>query len=445
MSINSPIQYSNLAKGLNHLKNPNAQTGTLLIEVPADLGRAYSGYKRGGVIEGAEKLRKEVMSAAVWLFGIPFFNFLGNLGCEKLLKLPMNIDYSKAKDGRDAIRDSVEYLATGLNPKNLDVSELEKYANKFKIKDVEKTIKNIKGAKQAISISAWLINCFLMGVALPKLNQAITAKKLKKEESIKSQLSTQKHISLEEFKNQTKKNKNISFKGNHGINNIQDIADAFTYGLNSNNTVRLISTDVPMIIGRCATARNKYEALEIGIMDTAAIFFYNFCTGVVENQLRKHVGTPDVNAIVSEYLTKQDNDTLKNAINIAKDKSQKFDLRELFGSEVADEIYKQATHKKYGKINRFVKDEELKNIDKSVRGFLEHLGSFKEIFDGENINFEQVAKIAKKTNIKNSVFFGIGTIASFLGLGILIPKVAYFITKKITGKDGFIGIQEEKK
>ena len=95
MSINT--NYTHLAQTLKHLKNPNVQTGTLLIEVPADVGRAYNGYKRGGVIEGAEKFRKEIMSAFVWLFGIPAFNFIGNKLCEHILKVPMDIDYSNKK------------------------------------------------------------------------------------------------------------------------------------------------------------------------------------------------------------------------------------------------------------------------------------------------------------------------------------------------------------
>ncbi len=160
-------------------KNPNSQAGTLLIELPADVGRAYSGYKRGGIIEGSEKFRKEVMSAAVWLFGIPFFNKLGNLACEKLLKIPMDIDYSNAKDGEDAIRNSIEYLADQTKTKGLDILELKKYVGKFKIDDIDKTVKQIKGSKQAISIAAWAINCVLMGIVLPRINQKITSKKLK--------------------------------------------------------------------------------------------------------------------------------------------------------------------------------------------------------------------------------------------------------------------------
>ena len=57
----------------------------------------------------------------------------------------------------------------------------------------------------------------------------------------------------------------------------------------------------------------------------------------------------------------------------------------------------------------------------------------------------QVTLLKLKINKKNIIFYTIGTIVSFLGLGVLIPKLAYAVTKKITGKDGFVGIQEEEK
>ena len=120
------------------------------------------------------------MSALVWLFGIPVFNKIGNFAFEKIFKLPMDIDYSQ-----DVIKRSVTYLKDKVIPDNLDVGELAKYGTKYseKIKElgVDKSVKKIKGAKQAITICSWLLNCFLMGIALPKINQKITAKKLKEE------------------------------------------------------------------------------------------------------------------------------------------------------------------------------------------------------------------------------------------------------------------------
>lgn len=431
MSINT--NYTHLAQTLKHLKNPNVQTGTLLIEVPADVGRAYNGYKRGGVIEGAEKFRKEIMSAFVWLFGIPAFNFIGNKLCEHVLKVPMNIDYSNKKDGLDAIRNSVEYLKNQ-DSKGLDVSELKKYVGKFKIDDVEKTIKTIKGAKQGVSIASWALNCILMGIALPKLNQYLTRKKLKEEQAQKDYRP--KTQSLEEFKEKNKK-ENLSFKG------LSETADWMTYGINTNNRFRLISTDIPMIIGRCATARNKYEALEIGLMDSAAIYFYNFCLPHVEKLSRKLIKTPDISPTAAEFISNLDKETLIEAHKKLNNQTNPT-IKSLFNEEIQNEIYKQATNGKFGKINKFVKKEELKEIDESVVKLLRFLEK-NNAFKNNEANLYTIKKLIKSTNAKNSAFYALGTIASILGLGVLIPKVAYFITKKITGKDGFIGIEEQSK
>ncbi len=440
MSVNSPIQYSNLAKALTHLKDPNALTGTVLIEVPADIGKAYNGYKRGGIIEGSEKFRREVMSAAVWLCGIPLFNKLGNMICEKIFKLPMDIDYSNAKEGRDAIRDSIEYLAEKTKSCNLNVDDLKKYADKIEIKNVEKTIKNVKIAKQAISIGAWALNCILMGIVLPKLNQKLTAEKMEKIKKAKQEHKN-KRTSLKDFANEAKKEKEISFKGLA----IGNIADKFTYGINNNNRFRLISTDVPMIIGRCATARNKYEAFEIFMIDTAAIFFYNFCTGSVEKLLRKTFKTPSINAKIAENIANTDKNKLKEAIQTAMDNNSQFNLESFFANDIVEEIYKQGTNGRYGKINRFVKNTELSDIDDSIKKFLKYVGNSSKIFNGDSINTEELLKAVKKMNIKNTAFYGIGTAASFIGLGMLVPKIAYFITKKITGKSGFVGVEETNK
>lgn len=437
MTTINPIQYSNLAKGLSYLRNPNSQGGTLLIEVPADIGKAYNGYKRGGIVEGAEKLRKEVLSAIVWLFGIPLFNKTGNFIFEKAFKLPMNMDYSK-----EVIERSVEFLQNNkADAKGLNASELTKYGEQYikKIKElgVDKSVKKIKGAKQVITISAWILNCVLMGIVLPKLNQRITRNKLNKEN--KQQENLKNRLTMEEFQKKSQKNNQPSFKGGFG-----NFIDSFAYGINTNNTVRLVSTDVPMIIGRCATARNKYEALEIGLMDSAAIFFYNFSLGLIEKGLSKVFGTPIIDSKVAEIIAQQDEATLNSAIQAVKNENEVFELKNIFSKGAVENIYKEATNGKYGKINRFVDGSELDNIDGSIKQLLQHINK-KEIYKNGEIDTNKVKEIIKKINNKNCLGYAMGIIGSVIGLGWIIPKVAYFITRKITGKSGFVGVEENGK
>lgn len=434
------FQYSKLASVLTHLENPNKETGALLVDLPSDLGKAYSGYKRGGIIEGSEKLRKEIISAAVWLFGIPAFNKLGNLVFEKIFKLPMNIDYDEK-----TIKQTLEYIAENKNPNNLNIKDLEKYGKEFtdKIKTlgIDKSVKKVKGAKQIITIGAWALNCALMGIIIPKLNQKATRKKLEKEKN-KNLNYAPKFDSFQEFQEKNKKS-NIAFKG------ISNIADVMTYAINNNAKARLISTDVPMIIGRCATARNKYEALEIGIMDSLAILFYNFTLGWTQNILNKICGNPTINAKIGEIIAQQDSNTLDTVIKAATNESSEiFQLTKQqgqFSTDVVKEIFKQGTNGKYGKINRFVKSEELENIQGSVQNFLINISKKLPKNPDGTYNTDNLKNIVKNINRKNAAFYAIGTVVSVLGLGILIPKMVYGITKKLTGKDGFVGIQEEDK
>lgn len=423
---------------MRHLNNPNVQTGTLLIEVPSDIGKAKEGYKRGGVIEAAEKFRKEIMSAIVWLFGIPLFNTLGNKLCEKILKVPMDIDYSNAQKGADSITNTLKYLKTQ-ECGDWDVSNVKKYVGKFKIDDIDLAAKKIKGAKQGVSIAAWALNCILMGFVLPKLNQKITAKKLKETQENKTNAYKPKFDTLEEFKSKTKKD--IPFTGLGST--IAQRADWMTYGINNDNKFRLISTDVPMIAGRCATARNKYEALEICFMDGAAIYFYNFCLPHAQKFLRKQFNTPDISSTVAEYITQIEPKILQEAIKKAEN-NEKLTVEELFGKAAKNEIYKEATFGKYGKIDKFVKNSELEEIDNSVVKLLRYIKDH-AIKNGQNTyNQDELKKLIRNINIKNSAFYGVGIVLSILGLGMLIPKVAYAITKKISGKDGFIGIAQDK-
>ncbi len=250
--------------------------------------------------------------------------------------------------------------------------------------------------------------------------------------------------SIEEYQKETRKNNNISFGSGNFAQTIAGLPDLFTYGINTNNTCRLVSTDVPMIIGRCATARNKYEALEIGIMDTLAIYFYNFSLGHVEKLLRKVCPTPDVNPRVAEFIANLGPEKIKAAIEKINLEGADKSIEGLFGQAAKNEIYKQATFGKYGKINRFVKNDELKSIDRTVEELLKFIDT-KGLLKTNDIDTKTLVNFIRKTNLKGAAFYGAGIVASFLGLGVLIPKIAYAITKHITGKDGFIGIEEENK
>ena len=57
----------------------------------------------------------------------------------------------------------------------------------------------------------------------------------------------------------------------------------------------------------------------------------------------------------------------------------------------------------------------------------------------------QIEKIAKRNINKNFGFYALGTAISMFVLGIVIPKIQYFITKKLSHSDTFHDEVENKK
>ena len=407
------------------INNPNLPVGTLIEEIPTDVGRSYAGYKRGGIIEGAEKLRKEVMAAIVWMFGIRAFNELGTKICENILNIPMNIDYSNPKEGNDAIKDSVNFLVGKLKITDMDTSELAKYKDKFKGMDPETLIKKVKGAKQINSILAVILNCLAMGIALPKINQAITRRKLAK---MKKEAELQKPQQNQQ---------DIKFKG--------DIINKFVFNVENNNTFRLIATDIPMIAGRVGTSRNKYEGIENLVIDGGSIYFYNFCASHIQKLLRKYTQTPNIPPIIADIISNADEKTLSEMF---ENMAQKNDIKTLAditsNNEIIRQIFDKGTYGKSGKINRFVKSDDLKEVSDNVILFLNSIKTAQkpnqQLFKDGKINSELIKEVTRKTNMKNAVFLASGLVMSILGLAVIIPKTAFWITKKLTGKNEFSGL-----
>ena len=203
-----PISINSISNGLSrvvqHIENPNYPTGVLIEEIPSDVGRTYQSYKRGGALEGMERFIRESLSACVWLCGIPLFNGIFNWLIENVAHLPMKMDYNNK-----TIQDSINYLKTGKNPKNLDVSELKKYIGK-KIKDapIDDICKDVKKWKGISTVSAVVLNCAMMGIVIPKFNQFLTKRRIKKRKMDKSVL---KNNSFDNFKNKTS-NKTVFYR-----------------------------------------------------------------------------------------------------------------------------------------------------------------------------------------------------------------------------------------
>lgn len=458
---------SPLSGALGQFYNANATLPTLIIETGVTLGRANEANKRGGKPEAIDRLVEQGISAIVWIYGVKALKSIGDFIGEKILKYDLNFDI-----GFDKLRNPL---------KNAD-----KNALKFKAGNI---------------LVSTAIATYFIGAILPKINNAILKKTLKKEKSQKETYKP-KIDSFSEFKSNTSKNKQISFGAIGGIENLAHI-------LENNSTARLLITDTGVVAGRFANAPNRYRKIEGLFRDVASIYFYLKATQDITAVLNKLTKNTDINPDVLEYTVEMLNEKLKENPNLSCDdflelavgKIKKADLEKLKSlfenektidletfkkefkeafealEENADKMsalqypidgkkylsfrqasdvlanswccdskfLKTAFEKATGRKNIDISDSKTfvssKFLDKtraSIDNFIEQIYKCaKEKGDDFKINKDFIENIAKKNISKNFAFNIIGTVISIFALGTLIPKIQYAITRKMTNENKF--------
>lgn len=236
----------------------------MLLEAFVEGGRTYQAYKRGGYTEARERITEEFIGALFWFSGVPLFNSLiDKFVGKKVFKLP-ETDFDT---GKDSVRNPVKNF-------------LNKYQKEFKNNPAkaEKMIAKYKFGKVMTSIL--LANC-LVGLVLPKVNQAITKHILKKQaEEKNNDIPASTQYTMDKFLNNDKND--VSF----GAINPQTLM-SLAYSFENNPKYGLLSTDAGVWIGRGVSARNKYERNEVLFRDMSSSYFYMFNMPVVAMMLNK--------------------------------------------------------------------------------------------------------------------------------------------------------------
>lgn len=487
----------NTTKALSTLMNPDKILPVAMIEVACTGGRTYNGYKRGGKVEGRERLREETTGAVFWLFGVKVLNKIGDIIGEKIGIKNLDVDL-----GKDELR------APFLN-------NVKEGANK--------TIA-FKFAKVAGSAA---IATFFLGFVLPKVNQKITELSRNKErdsavqpsgdnlelnnDEKNKQLNGQSLIlpsamgltypSMDNFVNSVKQ-KNITFKGNSPV---IDFLSTAAYNLENKTAWRLMSTDVGMIAGRVANSRNKFEGFEFLFRDTTSIYFYLFATPHVVSLLNKMTGNtpihPDSLEVFKNHLvnsmgdekytleefkqnTKEAPADLTNILAKIKFKKDVVSLNE-FNNATAG-LYKEKALKMsqlqpkmlgesilskqqivdvlskgwntdpefikkvldagtYGAASnpkKFVSRKVVEGIRDSVDKFTQNLVKYASDKGIKEIDAKFVQSFAKRTTNMNFAFRVLGMIVSGFGIAFLIPKIQYKLTELRTGSKEFPGTKD---
>ncbi len=451
----------NLARPLSMFYNANNPLPTLFIETGVTAGRSFEANKTGGKIEATERFIEQGTSAIIWLWGVQTLKKMGETIGPKIFKLKdLNFDV-----GFDYLRNPLE--------------------------DVDKKLLAFKTGN--ILVSAAIATGFI-GFILPKINHFITNKVLTKKK--KKNLTTLKPTNLKDFQKSTKKN-NLSFTS------LLDKSMNLAHILENNSTARLLITDTGVIAGRYYNARNKYEKIENLFRDISSIYFYLFSTKHVVKGLNKLTGNADINPDVlkatAEMLSEKSKSLVVDSKNIIQNsygeisKENIIKIEELFkdkkiinleefianfgvsdkaidmsklqpllkgksvltkkqaqdilsngwlsDSKFLHKIYNAATKSKYNQKNRFISAKYLDNIRTSVENFVKQLAKSLEK-SGENLTEDIIKKTANSNIKKNFAFYSIGTIISTFALAILIPKIQYFIRKKLTNDTEFVGIKD---
>lgn len=450
----SPIQ-----KPLGQFYNANATIPTLVIETGVTLGRAHEAKKRGGTPEAIDRLVEQGISAIVWIYGVKFLKNIGDFLGKKFLNIKdLNFDI-----GFDELRNPTKYI--------------DKKALGFKASNI---------------LISTAIATYFIGSILPKMNNAILDKILKKNKKEETEKTTLKPTSFDEFKNKTKKN-NLSFTS------LFSTVVNGAHILENNSAARLLITDTGVIAGRFHNAPNKYRKIEGLFRDIASIYFYLLATSHIVFGLNKITKNTDINPktlektleMLSQKIKENPDmkieDFLSQAIKKVDDIS-KTALDELFkdkkaisvddfikafpefaskakkmaqmqyikngngvlsyqqaldtlsnswtsNPEFLKETLKYATGKEIDSKTCFVSSKDLNKIRNSIDNFIENLSE--PLKQHGKLDFDFIEKHANKTLKKSFGFNIVGTAISMYALGILIPKIQYAITRKMTNENKF--------
>lgn len=443
--------------------NKNAILPTLLIETGVTTGRSFEANKTGGKLEAQERFIEQGTSAVVWLWGVQALKKLG----ESILKKAFKVDNMNFDIGFDYLRNPLE---------NID--------------------KKLIALKTGNILASTLIATAFIGFVLPKINHFLTKKVINKDKKEKTVL---KPTTIEEFQKYSK-GKNVSFTS------LLQGAEKFAHLLENNSTARLLITDTGVVGGRYYNARNKYEKIENLFRDISSIYFYLFSTKHIVKGLNKLTSNADItpkvlNELV-EMLSKKaketnttDKDFIKKALgSISKERLNRID--ELFkgrktisleefinvfdkqnikalkiselqpllkgkstitkqqakdiisrgwitNADFLHNVYNAFTNGNYNKKEKFVSAKSLDKMRISMENFIIQLNKAMKK-QGGKLSEDLIRKTARKNIMKNFAFYSAATIISTYALAVIIPKIQYFIRRKLTNNYEFVGIKDYK-
>ena len=378
------------------------------IEIPSKLGLTYNQNLKDSKQMANNALRErfidEYGTSAIWMGGPVLIGKFADWAIKKSGFSP-NVNMSLFKERKDQ---GIKF-------------NIEKFKDKApnEVKELQKALlkrgkyQNLQAGKFALST---LIPIALMGFVLPKLNFKLTENINKKQNKILTRPSEDK----------TGKSKKPSFKG---------LASTMA---NMSNVNKMAVTDGGLTVGRVWTARNKYEQMELGFKN-AMMMFLNFVFPIYLakglDKLSLKLFNTNVNLDPklmnnNEFLASIKEDSIQMPAN----KENIIEFLDKNPESKFSKLCEEYCGVKYLK-NR-VRDPREFVDTKKIEGFINELKKFSTQIKSDG-NIEKYSK--KAIRIKSANIAANVGISSFL-LAIALPKLIFFLRKKVTGSDAEPGL-----
>lgn len=399
------------------------------IEVPTKIILTYNQNVKESPkiakLAARERFLDEYAVSAVWLGGIPL---VGKISDYLIKKAGYNPD--------------INLKLFKNNPfQNIDknISDFKGRVPEAIIKELEKAKNNKNKLEKLLAgkfLASTIIPIAFMGVILPKVIFASSAKKIEQQRK-KEQQNILKKNNLQQKELQKIKN---------FINNPQKNFKGWVSTAANFSTVdKMALTDGGYAIGRIATARNKNEALDVGFKMVGMMFLNFVAPKYIQKALDKAINnTANIDVSLDplmfdnkEFLAQIKTNTLK----LPKSNNEK---------EILEFIDKNPNSVFVKSANKFNKIKLLDNGVRDPRHYIEikELINFKNNMEkfaqkastdiGKIKQFAKLAKIVKSINIITNI-----SISSFL-LAYALPKAQFAFRKLVTGSDLEPGLATNK-
>lgn len=400
------------------------------IEVPSKIALTYNQNKKESKeiakLAARERFLDEYAVSAVWLGGIPL---VGKVADYFIKKQGYNPDVNLKLFNKNSVQnidDNIKNFSTKVSKEIID--ELKA------VKNNKPAYEKLLAAKFAASTT---IPILFMGVILPKLIFASSARKIeqqrqkeaqKNRDSFKSSnVNFQKSI---DFMNR----KNTSFKGSW-----------VSAAANFSTVDKMAVTDGGYALGRVGTARNKNEAIDVGFK-MAGMMFLNFVAPkYIEKYLDKFIAKTSGLEVALDPLMLNDEEFIESIKNKTLKLPKSLNEKEIleFIDKNPDSIFVKYA-RKFGKVKFLennIRDPRAFVDIKDIVKFKENIESFmnKAAVSKSIEKYAKKAKAVKSVNILTNI-----GLSSFL-LAYALPKAQFAFRKLVTGSDLEPGLAPAKK